>query len=352
MREVFISSVVGGFEAYRTAARKTIISMGDKPIGCEDFGARAYSSERACITEAENADIYLLIMGERYGSETDEGISVTQAEFRAAKRASRPILVFIRDCEMEPKQKAFKKEVEDYKSGFFRAAFSDIADLKDEITKALRQLAETRKAAPDSEFAQRIEKATVEILGSSRSSRNDPMFVLAFWPQPMQSIDLAEIGEELAEKFTTMGRNRLVVVKEGYDDLHGRKHVGLKSRDNRLVYFEDGLVLLGLDPIVEREGFHFTSYYVPPTRLRELASGAAMLFTANGGWCHLELRGMEMAHVHELPEKGTSSMSMGMRSEEDSVFSAQKLFIPFQSGAYLEWVESQIKRMQRAFSTR
>ena len=112
MQEVFISSVVRDFEPYRAGARKTIASMGDKPIVCEDFGALPYSPERACITEAENAGVYLLMMGKTYGTETEDGLSVTQAEFRAAKRAGRPILVFIQNCEMEPKQKKFRTEVE------------------------------------------------------------------------------------------------------------------------------------------------------------------------------------------------------------------------------------------------
>jgi hypothetical protein len=250
---------------------------------------------------------------------------------------------------MEPKQKAFKKEVEDYKSGFFRATFTDVADLKDEITKALRQLSETRKALSDSEFSERTGKALTEILGNRSSFRNTPTLVQVFWPQPLQQLDLAKIEDELPETFAAMGRNKLVVIKNGYDDIRGRKHVGLRSKDNHLVFYEDGLMLAGLDPIVEREGFHFAKYYVAPSRLRELASGMSKLFKSNGGWCHLELRGMEMSHVRELPEKGTSSMSIPTRPDEDNVFTAQKLLIPYEPAAYVEWVEGQIKRMQRAF---
>ncbi|WP_460060479.1 DUF4062 domain-containing protein [Pseudomonas sp. S2_A05] len=38
--KVFVSSVVGGFEQYRAAARKAITLLEHAPVMCEELGAR------------------------------------------------------------------------------------------------------------------------------------------------------------------------------------------------------------------------------------------------------------------------------------------------------------------------
>ncbi len=93
MKKVFISSVINGYEQYRSAAKRAVEIMDDRPIMSEAFGARPYSSDVACVTEVEQSDVYLLVMGSDYGYITDDGISVTHIEFRAAKTANRPILM-------------------------------------------------------------------------------------------------------------------------------------------------------------------------------------------------------------------------------------------------------------------
>ncbi len=60
---VFISSVVSNFEHYRAAAKKAVSLLGHTPVMCEDFGARPYSSEVACMTEVDQADVVVLSRG-------------------------------------------------------------------------------------------------------------------------------------------------------------------------------------------------------------------------------------------------------------------------------------------------
>ncbi|RJQ18907.1 MAG: DUF4062 domain-containing protein [Nitrospiraceae bacterium] len=67
MQKVFISSVITDFEEYRKAAGKAVEIMGDRPVMSEDFGARPYSPEKVCVTEVETSDIYLVLLGEKYG---------------------------------------------------------------------------------------------------------------------------------------------------------------------------------------------------------------------------------------------------------------------------------------------
>ena len=62
---VFISSVIGGFEAVRQAAREAVESMGMRPVMAEMAGARPQSPQHALLGEVAAADIYLLLLGAR-----------------------------------------------------------------------------------------------------------------------------------------------------------------------------------------------------------------------------------------------------------------------------------------------
>lgn len=188
MRKVFISSVVKGFEEYRKAAKRAVEIMGNKPIMSEDFGARPYPSEKACITEVEAADVYIVILGEKYGFVTPEGISVTHAEYRAAKGSGKPVLAFIKKCEMEATQKTFRQEVEEYQEGLFRGTFSSPEELKEEIIKSLRFLDQFQNAAGEDEFKERM-KQSLSIV-SNYIVNERPQLIIGIWPNPPRNVDI------------------------------------------------------------------------------------------------------------------------------------------------------------------
>jgi len=156
--KVFVSSVVSGFEQYRAAARKAITLLGHTPVMCEDFGARPYSSQHACMTEVDQADVVVLMLGANFGYQTETGESVTQQEFRRAKALGKPILAFLETVEMEERQKAFSWEVSDYLDGLFRVTFSDQYQLSDGIVQSLNQMSVNRKAISEQEFVQRLQQ--------------------------------------------------------------------------------------------------------------------------------------------------------------------------------------------------
>ncbi|WP_434588843.1 DUF4062 domain-containing protein [Pseudomonas sp. R4-76] len=104
--KVFISSVVRGFEQFRAAAKDAVETLDMKPVMSEHFGARAYSSEHACLTEVDQCDIYILILGANYGYELQPGLSVTQQEFHQAVSKRKPILVFIQQTSCDAQKSA------------------------------------------------------------------------------------------------------------------------------------------------------------------------------------------------------------------------------------------------------
>ena len=346
MKKVFISSVVAGFEDFRQSAKQAVELMGYRPLMCEDFGARPYSSEKACVTEVESCDVYVVILGAKYGFVTAEGISVTEAEFNAANRSGKPTLVFIQKIETEEAQSAFRSRVEDFSAGFFRESFSSPEQLKDGIIKGLRQLSQFENAIPEKEFIARVEKGISEL--SQFFLFREPEMFTAFWPHPKREIDIVELENQTDEIFERLCRVGLTSFREGYEPILKRDYTGLKSGDTRIAFFHDGLIVFLTSPVVKREGFFFSNYFAPPSRIKELAHGIFKLFDANSGWCRLEFREMENITVKELPKTNVNQISMGSMGENK--FSFDRLFIPLTESGYLKWIDMSINRLKRIFS--
>ena len=344
MRKIFISSVISGFEEYRNAARNAIELMGDKPVMCEDFGARPYSSEMACISEVEASDIYLLILGDKYGYIGSNGESVTQMEFHAAKAAGKPILAFIQDGPKEDLQDDFRKEVEHFATGFFRGIFQTPADLKDNIVKSLRQLTQAQHALPKEAFEEKINRAVSAVTGHS-SSRN-PVLCLAFLPQPLHDFDIVDVERRLDSIFANLCSNGVLAMREGYTPECQRDWTSLKTKEASVSFFEDGMVLFLLSPIERRDDF-FSGSFAPPSRIINLAVGAFSIIEAAGCWASISLAGMDHVMVKELPNEKLSSISYRMQGDSEAALS--KLFIPFTKDAYIVWIEQCLKRFERIF---
>ena len=345
MKTVFISSVVNDFEEFRQAARKAVELMGDRPVMCEDFGARPYASDLACIAEVESSDVYIVILGDKYGYVTPAGISVTQSEFRAAKATGRPVLAFVQDCAMEDSQATFRKEVEDYATGLFRGSFKDTESLKDAIIKSLRMLSQMQQAISEECFQKKIDEAISTVSGYSRG--RNPLLTIGFLPQPSRAIDIVEIEGKLDGIFTRVCAHHLAIMREGYEPQVQRDWTGIKSGSTLISFFADGLILILLSPIDQRDDY-FSSSFAPPSRIKNLAIGAFSLLEASGCWASIKLSGMDHIMVKELPEGKVSSITM--RSYGDTEAGFNKLFIPVTETSYKSWVEQCGKRFQRIFA--
>lgn len=142
---VFISSVRRGLEAERDALPGLISALGHEPKRFEDFTALPVPPRQACMDGVGEADVYLLVLGERYGDRMpDTGIAPTEEEFNVAVRKGIPVIVLQKAAvEMESDQAAFAKRVEGYQAGRFRDSFSSPADLLAKVVAALRAVAES-----------------------------------------------------------------------------------------------------------------------------------------------------------------------------------------------------------------
>ena len=347
MKRVFISSVIGEFEEFRSAAKEAAGLMGFNPVMSEELGARSYSPEEACITEVENSDVYILLLGGRFGYEADDGISVTQQEFRAAQCKGIPVLAFIHNTEMEPKQKKFIEEVEDFKTGFFRANFATPEDLMKEIIKGLRQLDHVYTAASEEEFFGLISERSQ--LGNSYAFSNRAILRLVFWPQPPEKPDLDNIHKNVEDLFISLAKNRLIPMKDGYNEIIEKDHVGLEGKDFIHVTFEDGMKLFLLNPTEPDASGSFGHMFVSPSRVTSLCQGVYQTLGLNGAWCFLGLDGMNYSVFGEPPPSGTSQVSLGGFNQKDADF--RQLLIPINKESYMQWIQNCTGTLRRIYKT-
>jgi len=93
--KVSISSLIGAFEPYRAACRSAITTLRHEPVMVEEFGARPHSPQVACLQGLREADIVMLVLGERYGAaQPGSQISATHEEYRDAK-GRKPVIAFV-----------------------------------------------------------------------------------------------------------------------------------------------------------------------------------------------------------------------------------------------------------------
>ncbi len=101
MLRIFLSSTSVDLHAHRRAVRRLIAKFDEHPVVMEDFGAQDGDATQVSLAELASADVYILLLAWRYGTiptiPPNETRSVTHLEYRAAKDANMPRLIFLAD---------------------------------------------------------------------------------------------------------------------------------------------------------------------------------------------------------------------------------------------------------------
>ncbi|MFG0542959.1 DUF4062 domain-containing protein [Pseudomonas sp. YQ_5] len=346
---VFISSVVRNFESYRAAAKKAALLLGHVPVMCEDFGAWPYSSQEACMTEVEQADVVVLVLGADFGFKTESGESVTQQEFRRARATGKPILAFLHDVAVEGPQQEFRWEVSDYVDGLFRATFTNEHELSDCVVRALNQLSTSRSAGSEAEFAQRLQIRNANGRWGGRD--HETRLELAFLPQPANPGSLRSIHSEHESYFLKFCQAGLSTLKSGYEDFDRDELTGIDAPGLVWRHHDSGLSWLSMtltNPA--RSSNHFDGYYVSPTQVRRLAEAAhVILCQGRGGWFQLSLHGVSYKVFAEPPAVATGHFTMSHRSEQE--LQERRLLIPATPAAYGRWLDDVMFKFKRKLSS-
>lgn len=94
--QVFVSSTYNDLKEERQAAVEAILSSGNIPAGMELFSAGDESQMTVIKRWINESDIYLLILGGRYGSiESKSGKSYTHLEYEYAQEINKPLFAVV-----------------------------------------------------------------------------------------------------------------------------------------------------------------------------------------------------------------------------------------------------------------
>ena len=144
----------------------------------EDFGARAKDVDAFCREQAAACDLFVGIIGHRFGDGPKNGKeSFTQREYRAAVKAKRPRLLFLAPDDFpipanlwEPAEKIeaqakFRKELRDGKDLIFSVGFTSPDDLAKQIAIGIHNHVLAAKRREEYLRLLRNETAHIDIRG-------------------------------------------------------------------------------------------------------------------------------------------------------------------------------------------
>ena len=93
--QVFLSSTFTDLKPERQAVSRAILNLGHISAGMELFPAADEAQLTFIRKVIDDCDYYVLIIGGRYGSVSDSGLSFTESEYKYANEKNKPILVFL-----------------------------------------------------------------------------------------------------------------------------------------------------------------------------------------------------------------------------------------------------------------
>ena len=204
---VFISSVSEGYEQIRQAAREAITDVGGQPLGFEDFGAKNKSSRNACLDGVRDCDVYVGILGARYGWITPSGLSATEEELKEAVETGKRRLIFVEEVpKREEKQEAFVRRAGDYQTGRFWKKFKAAEDMKKRLETALKEIfGGLMKTFSERELKARLGQEAIQPL----DSHNDQCWLITSSIPDFQTslIDDSSFNQEnLAKQIFLLGQ--------------------------------------------------------------------------------------------------------------------------------------------------
>ncbi|MCM3736779.1 DUF4062 domain-containing protein [Bacillus cytotoxicus] len=159
--QVFISSTFTDLQEERQTAVQAVLNAGHIPAGMELFKAADTSQKETIKKWIEESDVYMLVLGGRYGSIDEEtDLSYTHWEYEYAGELGKPrFAIVINDAALNEKvskygadvlerenygkYQDFKKEVLSKISKFY----SDLKDIKIAVLESLKEYEKDKKLA-------------------------------------------------------------------------------------------------------------------------------------------------------------------------------------------------------------
>src|SRR5271166_76154 len=98
MAKVYVSSTVADLEAERRVVMEWLVAAGHQPV--HSYRPDSKTVRESCLADIDACDLYVLILGHRYGFQPEEDnpkkLSITHLEFRRAGRSRIPRIALLR----------------------------------------------------------------------------------------------------------------------------------------------------------------------------------------------------------------------------------------------------------------
>jgi Domain of unknown function (DUF4062) len=178
---VFVSSTFEDLAEYRNAVRDALLRVGAMPIVMEDLPASGTTIDEAVSQAVDQSDAMLLLVGHRYGAiDPKTGKSWIEAEYEAAKRRKKPLLVFLAadDAPWPPKFiDAERGRIQEFRerlaSDVVVHSFRGPDDLRVRVMEALSRWVAALERPPDIKEKQPPRKREIRIIRLLLSSPGD-----------------------------------------------------------------------------------------------------------------------------------------------------------------------------------
>ncbi len=197
--QIFVSSTYTDLKEERQAAVEAILEAHHIPAGMELFSAGNISQLDTIKKWIDESDIYMLILGRRYGSiEPNSGLSYTEIEYNYAVDKKMPLFAIVMkekiiksNISESSQEEANKKKYDKFKNVVTSKVchfFEDIKDIKISIHQSIRDIESNNKLtgwiscneniindeekAKVNKLEEEIEKLKIEIQGYKIQNKN------------------------------------------------------------------------------------------------------------------------------------------------------------------------------------
>lgn len=211
--QVFVSSTYFDLQEERQKVMHTLMDINCIPVGMEFFPSIDEEQFAYIKREIDDSDYYVLVIGGRYGSLGETGISYTEMEFDYAKAKKIPIIAFLhKDLDSIPLGKSEKEEEKRKLLERFRAKVSSERLVKfwsnaDELCGQVAvSLLQTISSFPAIGWVRANMQTNVESLQEINTLRKElaesKNKLLKFVVNKQETSDLADFDEKIKLKGT------------------------------------------------------------------------------------------------------------------------------------------------------
>ncbi|MDR1791928.1 MAG: DUF4062 domain-containing protein [Bacteroidales bacterium] len=160
-KRVFISSVQSEFAEERQMlfdylTTDALLGKFFEPFIFEKVVAKSKTAQNVYLEQVRPCDIYIGILGEKYGNAGTNGISPTEQEYNAAVELNKTRLIFLKNTDKrEKKEEKFITKIEHQ---VVRKSFAEISELKTEVYASLISYLEDKEILRLFPFDATVEK--------------------------------------------------------------------------------------------------------------------------------------------------------------------------------------------------